>query len=111
MSSFTPGPWRVDKTNALGAYGVWTDYAHPNNPNEGFPAQVCSHDIHCHVITMQERNANCQLISAAPDLLAALQNMIDIGCECYDMDMGFNGPQAIAFAEAVIAKALGTKGE
>lgn len=23
---FTPGPWRVDATVALGAYGVYTDY-------------------------------------------------------------------------------------
>lgn len=45
--------------------------------------------------------------AAAPDLLDALQNIVSVGREFYDMDCGENGAAAIEQAEAAIAKALG----
>ena len=70
---FTKGPWRVDRTVALGAYGVWTDYGdHPGHDNELYPSQICSvfayNKSH---FPQAERDANAQLIAAAPDLLEA----------------------------------------
>lgn len=39
----TPGPWVVDETKALGAYGVWTDGpTHPGHDGAGYPSQICS---------------------------------------------------------------------
>lgn len=33
----------VDATKALGAYGIWTDYAtHPGDDGEGYGDQICS---------------------------------------------------------------------
>lgn len=54
-----------------------------------------------------ETNANASLIAAAPDLLEALRRMIAVGQEFYDMEAGEEGGDAIALAEAVIAKAEG----
>lgn len=62
----TPGPWRVDETVALGAYGVWTDGE--------CMRQVCR--VYNGVddsLPRQERDANARLIAAAPELLEALQ--------------------------------------
>ncbi len=71
----TPGPWRVDGTVALGAYGIWTDYGtHPGDvPGELYPDQVAS--VYCNNkshFSREVRDANAKLIAAAPDLLAEL---------------------------------------
>lgn len=79
MSEFqgTPGPWCVDTTFALGAYGVWTDYPHPENPGHdgaGYAVQICSMTVDGWLkspISKSERNANAALLAAAPDLLAS----------------------------------------
>ena len=77
----TPGPWVVDETVALGAYGVWTAYPHPQNPGHdgaGYQVQVCA--MTCGewvgkdaIIGKAERNANARLIAAAPEMLAELR--------------------------------------
>lgn len=74
----TPGPWRVDETKALGAYGVWTDYAtHPGHDGAGYPSLVCSMvPTVKSEITREQRDANARLIAAAPDLLAACQESL-----------------------------------
>lgn len=77
----TPGPWSVDTTVALGAYGVWTACPHPKNPGHdgsGYQVQICSVTVPektwfkaDSIISKAERNANADLIAAAPALLAA----------------------------------------
>lgn len=69
----TPGPWVVDRTVALGAYGVWTEYAtHPGHDGAGYPSEVCSVFRGNKSDFPQEiRDANAKLIAAAPDLLDA----------------------------------------
>lgn len=74
-AKFTKGPWRVDGTVALGAYGVWTDYGtHPGDvPGESYPDQVCS--VYCNNkshFDRETRDANAKLIAASPDLYAEL---------------------------------------
>lgn len=82
--SHTPGPWTVDETKALGAYGVWTDYATcPGHDGAGYASQICSVFVNVSIgknyfggkndgeIDQETRGANARLIAAAPDLLAA----------------------------------------
>lgn len=78
MSEHTPGPWRVDETVALGAYGVWTDYAtHPGDDGQGYPSEVCSvYRGNTSDFDRPTRNANARLIAAAPQLLAACKEFI-----------------------------------
>jgi hypothetical protein len=79
-SKHTPGPWGVDGTNALGAYGVWTDYAvNPGHDGAGYPVQVCSVRVGGeNSRPREERDANARLISASPDLLAACKEALRI---------------------------------
>ena len=63
----TLGPWTVDETVALGAYGVWAG-----------PWQICSVLTESFFTTdgaanRAERDANAKLIAAAPELLAFAQ--------------------------------------
>lgn len=122
----TPGPWRVDMTVALGAYGVWTDYAtHPGHDGVGYPTQVCSvlpemkqfrtQDA-VGFATRKQRDANAILISAAPDLLAACKAMLE--ADLYAHAEGIwefaktdtvEGKAAVDAARAAIAKAEGRK--
>lgn len=74
MSKHTEGPWTVDETKALGAYGVWTDYAtHPGHDGAGYGSQICSvmPTTKQEEITREQRDANARLIAASPELLAA----------------------------------------
>ncbi len=102
MSKHTPGPWRVDETKALGAYGVWTEYAtHPGHDKAGYPSQVCSVITDAFSLTgdnRDERDANARLIAAAPEMLALL-----LRCVIY----GNLIPALKVQVEAAIAKAEG----
>jgi hypothetical protein len=92
-----PGPWVVDATNALGAYGVWTDYAtHPGHDGAGYSSQICSLLPNQDEITREQRDANAALIASAPDLLAALKEVVAISDRKHD---------AWDKAKAAIAKA------
>lgn len=65
----TPGPWTVDETKAMGAYGVWTD-TDPMIP-------VCYFHHNRDRVPRDEQDANAKLIAAAPDLLRCLSNLIN----------------------------------
>ena len=69
MAAHTPGPW-VFGNWPTGAAGVmpesgWVDVWAPTVSGHGLPFAACKH---------HDKEANARLISAAPDLLAALQN-------------------------------------
>jgi len=69
----TAGPWRVDETVALGAYGVWADY--PLNPSG--QSRVCSVYLGGKSDFPREmRDANARLIAAAPELLAWMLDVL-----------------------------------
>jgi hypothetical protein len=73
----TPGPWVVDATKTLGAYGVWTDYAtHAGHDGAGYGSQICSLLPNQDEITREQRDANACLIAAAPELLAACKELL-----------------------------------
>lgn len=67
----TPVPWAVDKTNALGAYGIWDD---------GVSVHVCrmgDENKKTWLATTEERTANAAYIVAACNTLPSLLDAID----------------------------------
>ena len=118
MAAHTPEPWTVDGTKALGAYGVWTDYAtHPGHDGAGYGSLICSFELSSPHISREQRDANSQRICAAvnacqgiptaalesgvvADLLAALEPFAADRCPT---DCG--PPCAFCTAWAALAKA------
>lgn len=101
MSEHTPGPWvntsepdaRVQRVCGKNAFG---------------PALVAKCETHlanCH----DENLANARLIAAAPDMLAALKQLLH---ECSEAGFGdvseYNWPKAIADGQAAIERADGS---
>ncbi|HHB9079497.1 TPA: hypothetical protein ACN7S2_005293 [Klebsiella pneumoniae] len=90
----TPGSWEVEDNG----------YFYDINAVRGTVGNVCSsaswfdNDEHRGPVAM----ANAQLIAAAPELLEALQNMV----EAYQYEASIDNP-ALLSARAAIAKALG----
>ena len=77
MTGHTPGPWRVDSTVSLGAYGVWTAYStHPGYDGAGYESPICSMNPAEQLIPREQRDANARLIAAAPELLEALKEQV-----------------------------------
>jgi hypothetical protein len=108
--SHTPGPWIVDETVALGAYGVWKDVRHTDEPMQ----RICSvFDNNKSDVPREQRDANARLIAAAPDLLASLEymrnvhNPINATDEVGRQYKSRHASTAFAQAEAAIAKAKG----
>lgn len=92
--SHTPGPWETG--GVITRVVVW--------PN-GWNAPLCIADCHAKNApkTEAERVANARLIAAAPDLLAALNQVLDASEDNGDMDdIDWDG------IRAAIAKAKGT---
>lgn len=68
MAEHTAAPWAVDGNKALGAYAVYAaDWV-----------KICEFEPGSNVPPRHERDANARLIAAAPDLLALLEELIDI---------------------------------
>ena len=94
----TPGPWRRDKEYPIYVWG----------PNHAMVADLPTLDEDAYLARMrgvgrgatrEEQDANCTLITAAPDLLAALKHTLWCGCP--------EGCDGRDFARAAIAKAEG----
>ena len=65
MTQHTPGPWRVAFGNRLEVHGPKDEI--------GWPASIVYNAGLC---TSEEAQANARLIAAAPDMLAALQDIM-----------------------------------
>lgn len=73
-AKYTDGPWRVDGTVGLGAYGVWTAYAtHPGHDGAGYESQICSVLPAQTDLPRSQRDANARLISLSPRMFDALR--------------------------------------
>lgn len=72
-------PWTVDGTKALGAYGIWTDYAvNPGWDGAGYPVQICSMlPMENTGVPVEVRGANAALITAACNSLPGLLDRLD----------------------------------
>jgi UDP-3-O-acyl-N-acetylglucosamine deacetylase len=86
MSSFTPGPWRVEKIHDL-----WTEIR-------------SGHGISNTMIADCVSEANARLIAAAPDLLAALQACDEAMIYMSEYDIPIMLPAQV---KAAIRKATG----
>lgn len=100
MSEYTKGPWSVDPLEQ----GILGDVSTPDGSQCVAQAQQISGDDRKQSI----RQANARLISAAPELLDALQNLIDGVLDVRGVDMEEYRPQAFKRARDAISKALGT---
>lgn len=66
--SHTPGPWRVENSNKNG-FEVWANHTETGSLRVAVTG---------HAYTFDQANAN--LIASAPDLLAALEAMVEAYC-------------------------------
>lgn len=68
----------IDTTVALGAYGIWTDYAtHPGHDGAGYPSQVCQFAISgITAMPKDVRAANARLISASPEMFSVCRGVL-----------------------------------
>ena len=90
MNKHTPGPWYVEVTHYDDGVISGRTICHgTNNYSDGPEGEVCK------VLTGNEFDA--KLITAAPDLLGALENMLDYPSEQW----------AIAQARFMVSKARG----
>ena len=94
MSKHTLGPWEVSE-------GYPSDIWHVDMPSRGYSV-VVSRAEEDWDMAVEEVQANARLIAAAPDLLDALENMID-ACEHWEDQ---DDPVLVA-ARGAIAKAQG----
>lgn len=97
MSKYTPGPWQCD----LQGYGAFTIEKDAHD----FGSYVVIADRGSHETRVDEMHANARLIAAAPELLEALQDLLDLAV---GHDLPCSDPERLAAREA-IAKALGTE--
>ncbi len=88
--SFTPGPWRLEYDNSVVMDNqVVITHTAPDGANQA------------------ERKSNAQLISAAPDLLMALEVLINHAMETHPHFESKRGQNDIAAAIKAVAKAYG----
>ena len=87
----TPGPWSVQDGDRVFGYSTGKPYSHCLHEGIGYKT---------------EREANARLIAAAPDLLTALQDIVDAYQKHFDaMPVAWQTYDNIA--RAAIAKATG----
>jgi len=109
-AAHTPGPWTYDGDNIDGRIGV---VAHDV---AGAP-MVCdtwagrhykTHDPDCHHISDDEEEANARLIAAAPELLEALNELLE---QIHYIGIAdWHGAEGLSLAEARAAIAKATEG-
>ena len=92
-AKFTPGPWRVDKNVTETNYLLCCDIS---DRNRGYVATLA--------VTNEDALGNAQLISAAPDLLAALKIILEYP---YGDASPLDDPLVMERARAAIRKAEG----
>ena len=98
MSEYTKGPWRVGKPGPNGGHTIGTP--------EGLMVAMISHSVN-YADQVTTAKANARLIAAAPELLEALQTLVD-DCIHASGSMDYNyGEFDLKAAEAAILKAKG----
>jgi hypothetical protein len=78
---FTPGPWLTDfrGPESAGAYAILTD----KGWGAGNPWIADVHGFNVGPLLPAETHANASLISAAPDMYAALEAVLSLPCFCW----------------------------
>lgn len=96
--SHTPGPWGVSRLDGGEQYNILDS---SDQPDANVVATARFHDD-----SPGETLSNARLIAAAPDLLAALRDVLRIA-KAASLGVSGNAPR-LARAEAAIAKATGS---
>ena len=98
MSKFkgTLGPWRIGTPGPNGCYTIGTE--------RGLMTAMIAHSIY-ELGQAEEANANARLIAAAPELLEALQDLVDYVDEMHRIGH-IQRPNQSSVAMAAIIKAL-----
>ena len=108
MSGYTPGPWHLEKAIGTGDVDCgW--HVEPEVIDFRYRGMVASLSDAEHIkgITKAERDANARLIAAAPDLLDALQALVDLADDADNEVDLWNYAAEFDAARAAIAKATG----
>ena len=99
MSKYTPGPWRVSAAPQIpDASTRWIE-VYSVDPEDDV-AQVTGGNL-------KAAQANASLIAAAPDLLAALEQIVELDLFCASMEDKTKTDALFASARTAIAKAKG----
>lgn len=72
MAEHTPGPWHVDAKANMSSFAV-----KPNKPTDAVGVVCACRWRHRRTDHVAEARANARLIASAPDLLAALEGMME----------------------------------
>lgn len=100
MNKSTPGPWRIDESgNYDGGHGRCSSAIVGKN---GEPIVLFDPSDGEYEVALDPKSANARLIAAAPDLLEALEGMI----EGFDVDDRY-ASEAVLKARAALKKATG----
>lgn len=102
MSKHTPGPWRVEIDDSPDAAWAWQWPTIVSDEYEVVGTEGLYGDLETDM-------ANARLIAAAPELLVALQLMVDRFLDT-EGSYGVWENEAIEAARAAIAKATGGEG-
>lgn len=95
MSNHTPGPWRLEKRG--GTYIV-------DKPGDGYITRdVCRMDAS--TMSAFHQDGNARLITAAPDLLKALEDMVI----CFERFEDTHTALVMEAARIALGKAVGAK--
>lgn len=111
--SYTPGPWVIEPlkgkyygTRVLlggGVIEVWTGGTRPPEPSKREIADGWTDDMGMDHVESAEDYANARLIAAAPELLAALCDLLVL----YETDEGCMSTPEYVAGRAAIRKATG----
>lgn len=97
MSGHTPGPWITGKT----CVGIAAVFGRTGSGQA--VATLGAWDSGCDAVNFENHEADARLIAAAPELLEALNSLLD----CISETRGKDATDAVAKARAVKAKAEG----
>jgi hypothetical protein len=101
----TPGPWSVDSVMSEALHDIILGYQIPGAGNPILIASVYNDEAGKYP-TNKQANANCRLIAAAPDLLAACKSMLRTCGSSADWQGETH--ESLLLIEAAIAKVEGT---
>jgi hypothetical protein len=100
----TPGPWEIVQDAPLNPKARFNI---GSRIPSGFATYVCTVKTEKHLIRDGKEEANARLIAAAPELLSALQSLLEkaVALDQSPTHEGLNNCDALAKARAAIAKA------
>ena len=100
MNKHTPGPWKFRDDSKFFKTNPFSVYVQGG----GVHSAAIANMPYRKTIPETEARANARLICASPDLLDALQAMLDV---CYDLEINDETVRAVAMARAAINNATG----